>query len=326
MNRRHLLPLLALPLLAGATRRASAQEAFPANRPVRLVVGFAAGGPADTLGRLLTNPLSAALDVPVVVENRGGAGGTLAAATVARAPADGHTLLFVSSGHAGTSALYNNLPYNPDADFAPVASLAATPNVILVRADSRYRTIADLVAESLTRRGGLNFGAGGSGATLTAMSAVLFQRATGIQAEAVNYPGSAPSQTALLGGQLDFLVDTLSSATAQIEGGRMRALAVTSARRSPRLPEVPTLAETVAPGFDVIGWFGVMAPAATPAPVIERLNREMNTALANLTVEARVRDLGLERLGGSPAEFASLVRSETARWGGLIRELGLRPD
>ncbi|MGG5810083.1 tripartite tricarboxylate transporter substrate-binding protein [Falsiroseomonas sp. CW058] len=326
MNRRQLLPLLALPLLASPGRHAAAQAAFPANRPVRLVVGFAAGGPADTLARLITTQLAASLGVPVLVENRAGAGGTLAAAAVARAPADGHTLLFVTSGHAGTSALYPNLPYSPDADFAPVASLAATPNVVLVRADSPHRGIADLVADARARRGALNFGAGGSGATLTAMSAILLQRATGIQAEAVNYPGSAPSQTALLAGQLDFLVDTLSSATGQIEGGRMRALAVTSARRSPRVPEVPTLAETVAPGFDVIGWFGVMAPVATPAPVVERLNAEINAALASPAVEPRIRDLGLERLGGSAADFAALVRSETARWGGLIRELGLRAD
>jgi len=141
----------------------------------------------------------------------------------------------------------------------------------------------------------------------------------------VNYPGSAPAATALLGGLLDFLVDTLSSATPLIEGGRMRALAVTSASRSARLPDVPTLAETVAPGFDVIGWFGLLAPAGTPSPVIDRLNRETNAALQDATTRARIAELGLEPLGGSASSFEALLRSETARWGGLIRELGLRP-
>jgi tripartite-type tricarboxylate transporter receptor subunit TctC len=291
-----------------------------------LVVGFAAGGPADTLARLLTGPLSSALGVPVVVENRGGAGGTIAAAAVARAPADGHTLLFVTSGHAGTGALYGNLPYDPERDFTAVTALATTPNVVLVRADSPYRTMQDLLADARKRRGGLNFGAGGSGATLTAMSAVLLKRATKLEAEAVNYAGSAPSQTALLSGDLDFLVDTLSSAVGQIEGGRMRALAVTSTQRSPRLPDVPALAETVAPGFDVIGWFGVLAPAATPAPVVERLNREINAALTSPAVAPRLRELGLDPMSGPVAPFQALLRTETARWGGLIRELGLRAE
>jgi tripartite-type tricarboxylate transporter receptor subunit TctC len=326
MRRRHCLAALAL--LAGGgvlPRPAFAQGAFPEGRPVRLVVGFAPGGPADTLARLIAQPLAAALGVPVVVENRLGAGGTLAAALVARAPADGHTLLFVTSGHAGTGALYPNLPYAPEADFAAVAAVAQTPNVVLVKADSPYATITDLITAARARPGALNFGAGGGGATLTAMSAELLKRATGFEAEAVNYPGSAPAATALLGGQLDFLVDTLSSATPLIEGGRMRALAVTSATRSARMPQVPTLAETVAPGFDVIGWFGVLAPAGTPSAVIERLNREVNAGLQDATARARIEGLGLEPIGGTAASFDALLKRETARWSGLIRELGLQP-
>lgn len=324
MHRRTLLASLGL--LGMSSGHGFAQAEFPGRGPVRLVIGFAPGGPADTLARLLVNPLAASLGVPVVVENRAGAGGTLAANAVAHAQPDGRTLLFVTSGHAGTGALYGNLPYNPERDFAAVASVASTPNIVLVRADAPYRTMQDLLAEAGKRRGGLNFGAGGSGATLTALSAVLLKRATNLQAEAVNYPGSAPSQTALLSGDLDFLVDTLSSAVGQIEGGRMRGLAVTSAQRSPRLPDVPTLAETVAPGFDVNGWFGILAPAATPAPVVARLNREINAALADGAVQPRLRDLGLDPMSGPVEPFQTLLRTETVRWGGLIRELGLRAE
>ncbi|EHL96328.1 hypothetical protein HMPREF9946_04796 [Acetobacteraceae bacterium AT-5844] len=324
MHRRTLLASLAI--FGVSLGPGLAQDELPGRGPVRLVIGFAAGGPADTLARLLANPLSASLGLPVVVENRAGAGGTIAANAVAHAPADGRTLLFVTSGHAGTGALYGNLPYSPERDFAAVASVASTPNIVLVRADSPYRSIQDLIADARRRQGGLNFGAGGSGATLTAMSAVLLKRATSLQAEAVNYPGSAPSQTALLSGDLDFLVDTLSSAVSQIEGGRMRGLAVTSAQRSPRLPGVPTLAETVAPGFDVNGWFGVLAPAATPAPAIMRLNRDINAALADATVQPRLRELGLDPMSGPVEPFQTLLRTETERWSGLIRELGLRAE
>lgn len=325
MHRRHCLAGLTLLAAGGLPRSGGAQQQFPNGKPIRIVVGFAPGGPADTLARVLTQPLAAALGAPVVVENRPGAGGTLAAAAVARAPADGHTLLLVTSGHAGTGALYPNLPYAPETDFAAVAALAQTPNVVLVRAESPYRTITDLISAARARPGALSFGAGGGGATLTALSAELLKRATGFEAEAINYPGSAPAATALVGGQLDFLVDTLSSAAPLIEGGRMRALAVTSAARSARMPEVPTLAETVAPGFDVVGWFGVLAPAASPAPVLERLNREMNAALQEPTARARIAELGLEPIGGGTAAFGALLTRETARWGGLIRELGLQP-
>ena len=215
----------------------------------------------------------------MVVENRPGASGTLAAGAVARAPADGRTLLLANSGHSGTKALYPALPYDPVADFAAVVGVAATPNVVLVKAGSRFGTIQDLIAAARAKPGDLNFGAGGGGPTLTALSAELLKRAARIDAVQVNYAGSGPAALALLSGEIDFSIDTLSSAIGQVEQGQVKALAVTSRRRAARLPAVPTLDETVAPGFDVTGWFGVLAPAGTPAPAVERLNRDLNAAL-----------------------------------------------
>ena len=290
------------------------------------MVGFAPGGPADAVARLLAQRLNASLGVPVVVENRPGASGTLAAGAVARAPADGRTLLLANSGHSGTKALYPALPYDPVADFAAVVGVAATPNVVLVKAGSRFGTIQDLIAAARAKPGDLNFGAGGGGPTLTALSAELLKRAARIDAVQVNYAGSGPAALALLSGEIDFSIDTLSSAIGQVEQGQVKALAVTSRRRAARLPAVPTLDETVAPGFDVTGWFGVLAPAGTPAPVVERLNRDLNAALETPAVVAQLGELGLERIGGSAESFASLLRSETERWGGLIRELGLKPE
>ena len=327
MHRRHCLAILALTASAAlATGEATAQDDFPGTRPIRLVVGFVPGGPADAVARLLAQRLNALLGVPVVVENRPGAGGTLAAGAVARAPADGRTLLLANSGHSGTKALYPALPYDPVADFAAVAGVAATPNVVLVKAGSRFRTIQDLVAAARAKPGDLNFGAGGGGPTLTALSAELLKRAARIDAVQVNYAGSGPASLALLSGEIDFSIDTLSSAIGQVEQGQVKGLAVTARRRAARLPAGPTLDETVAPGFDVTGWFGVLAPAGTPAPVVERLNRDLNAALETPAVVAQLGELGLERIGGSAESFAGLLRSETERWGGLIRELGLKPE
>ncbi|MBY0319970.1 MAG: tripartite tricarboxylate transporter substrate binding protein [Reyranella sp.] len=313
--------------LAGALAcLTTAAQAQRSTSPISLYVGFAAGGPADTLARIVAEKLGARLGRSVVVQNKPGAGGTVAATQVAKADADGMSLLLVSSGHAGASALYPNLPFDSQKDFVPVIALAQTPIVILVKADSPYRTIANLLAAARAAPGKLNFGTGGGGATLTAMAAVLLQRELDFKAEAINFRGSGPANLALMAGQIDFQFDTVSGAIGLLNGGTLRALAVTSPQRSAVLPDVPTIAETVKPGFDVTGWFGILGPAGLSAASADELNQTFNAILADKATRERLAGLGLDPIGGTPRQFADLLASETARWGGIIRDLGLKPD
>ena len=322
MNRRASLVALAGALLVPAM----AVHAQRATGPINLYVGFAAGGPADTLARILGEQLSARLGRPVVVQNKPGAGGTVATAQLAKADPDGASLLLVSSGHAGASALYPNLPFDNQKDFSPVIALAQTPIVILVKADAPYRTIADLLAAARAQPGKLNYGTGGGGATLTAMAAVLLQRELDFKAEAINFRGSGPANLALMAGQIDFQFDTVSGAIGLLSGGTLRALAVTSPQRSAVLPQVPTITETVKPGFDVTGWFGILGPAGTNAATVDELNQAFNAILSDKSTRERLAGLGLDPIGGTPQQFAGLLTSEIARWGGIIRDLGLKPD
>jgi tripartite-type tricarboxylate transporter receptor subunit TctC len=312
--------------LAGAlSGLATAARAQRSTSPINLYVGFAAGGPADTLARIVAEQLGARLGRSVVVQNKPGAGGTVAAAQVAKADADGTSLLLVSSGHAGAAALYPNLPFDSQKDFAPVIALAQTPIVILVEADSPYRTIADLLAAARAEPGKLNYGTGGGGATLTAMAAVLLQRELDFKAEAINFRGSGPANLALMAGQIDFQFDTVSGAIGLLSGGKLRALAVTSPQRSAVLPAVPTIAETVKPGFDVTGWFGVLGPVGLTAATVDEFNRTFNAILTDKDTRERLAGLGLDPIGGTPQQFADLLATETTRWGGIIRDLGLKP-
>lgn len=308
--------------LAGLATAARGQH--PAS-PISLYVGFAAGGPADTLARIMGEQLSTRLGRPVVVQNKPGAGGTVAAAQVAKADPDATSLLLVSSGHAGAAALYPNLPFDSQKDFTPVIALAQTPIVILVKADSPYRTIADLLAAARAQPGKLNYGTGGGGATLTAMAAVLLQRELAFKAEAINFRGSGPANLALMAGQIDFQFDTVSGAIGLLSGGTLRALAVTSLQRSAVLPSVPTIAETVKSGFDVTGWFGILGPAGLNAITVDEFNRTFNAILTDKAMRERLAGLGLDPIGGTPKQFADLLTSETNRWGGIIRDLGLKP-
>jgi tripartite-type tricarboxylate transporter receptor subunit TctC len=311
--------LMSLPALADAPRPAI-------KRPVNLYVGFAAGGPADVLARLVAERLNQRIGQSVIVQNRPGAGGTIAAAIVAKAEPDGSNLLLVSSGHAGAPALFPNLPYDQRKDFAAVIALAQSPIVVLVDAKSPFGSIGQLVAAAKATPGKLNFGTGGGGATLTALAAVMLRREVGYDAAAVYFPGSGPANIALLNKTIDFGFDTVSGAIGLITANSLRALAVTSAKRSAVLSAVPTVAETVAPGFDVTGWFGILAPAGIDPALLEALNHEINDILRSPDVRERLASLGIEPLGGSAADFSRLIETETARWGGLIHELNLKAD
>ncbi|MBI3375195.1 MAG: tripartite tricarboxylate transporter substrate binding protein [Betaproteobacteria bacterium] len=312
-----------LPLLSAAPAQA---QGFP-TRPLRLLVGFPPGGESDIIARVIAQKLGEGLGQPVVIENRPGASGTLAAAAVAKAPADGYTLFFVTSGHAVNTSLFAALPYDAHKDFAAVSGVAAMPVVVMVNPAATQRTtLAALLAEARAKPGKLNFGAPGSGGTLPSLAAELLRNQANVDFAIIGYKGSAPALTALLANEVDFSLSTVPGAIGQLKAGKLRAIAVTSPKRSPVLPDVPTVAEQGLPGFEVIGWFGVLAPAGTPAGVLERLNREANLALRAPDVQQRIHDLGASAMGGTADEFARLIASETARWGDVVRRLGLRAD
>ena len=323
-TRRHLVAAAACAAALALPTFSWAQE-YP-TRPVSLVVGFAPGGSADILARLVAQKLSEALKQQVIVENKPGAGGTIAAAQVAKAQPDGHTLLLVTSGHAGSGALYSKLTYDPAKSFTPVIKLAASPVVIVAPAAAPFKTLKDAIDAAKKSPGKLNYSAGGGGATVTALAAEFLKHDAGIDMVQINYKGSGPALTALLSGEVDLGFDIPSSALPHIQAGKLRPLAVTSRQRSPALSDVPTVAEQGVPNFEVTGWFGVLAPAGTPAPVVARLNKEAAAALAAPEVKERLAGLGLEPGGGSPADFNKLIEADTARASAAIRRLGLRAD
>lgn len=318
--------LIASLLCTGVTLATAQSTVWPA-KPLTLVVGFAPGGSADILARAVGQKLALALGQPVVVENRPGGGATIATAAVAAAPADGHTLLFVTSGHAGSGALYGGtLRYDPLKAFAPVAKVAATPVVIVAPAAQPWKSLGELLAAARKAPGVLNYAAGGGGATTTALAAEFLKHDAGIDMVQVPYKGSGPALTALLAGEVQLGFEIPSSALPHLQSGKLRALAVTSLARSSALPEVPTAAEQGLKGFDVIGWFGVLAPAATPSAVVARLNREINALLRQGEMREKLAALGLEAGGGSPEDFQKLIESDTRRYGDAIRRLGIRAD
>jgi tripartite-type tricarboxylate transporter receptor subunit TctC len=323
---------LLLKLIRGVAAGAMALAAVSAHaqsypdKPVSLVVGFSAGGSADILARLMAQHLSESLGQQFIVENKPGAGGTIATASVAGAAPDGYTLLLVTSGHAGSGALYSKLSYDPIKSFAPVAKVGATPVVIVVPASSPYHSLDDVISAARKAPGKLNYAAGGGGATVTSLAAEYLKSDGKIDMLQIPYKGSGPALTGLLGGEVDLAFDIPSSALPHIKAGKLRALAVTSSTRSSVLPEVPTVAEQGVPGFDVLGWFGVLAPAGTPAAVITRLNRQLDAILHQPEVKTRLAALGVEPGGGSPGDFARLIAGDTKRAGDAIRRLGIKVD
>ncbi|NML44273.1 tripartite tricarboxylate transporter substrate binding protein [Ramlibacter sp. G-1-2-2] len=319
------MKLLASALLACATLAPSlaGAQAFP-SKPVTLVVPFAPGGGADVVARVLAQAMQ--LGQPILVDNKPGAGGTIAASLVAKAPADGHTLLFATAGHAGTKALYPHLTFDPVADFAPVIGIAAAPVVIAVNASSPYKTLQDFVQAARAKPGKLNCAGGGGGATVTNLAFELLKSELKLDITAVPYKGSAPAITALLGGEIDCDSDALAALLPQIQGGKLRALAVTTKRRSSQLPDVPTVAETVLPGMDASAWYGILAPKGTPQPVVDRLQKEFAAAAQQPQVAERVKAVGAEPLHMNAHEFGAFVAAEARRWGGLIQKLGLKAE
>lgn len=330
MRFRHLVAALAGGLALAALAPAAAQPgAAPAAWPkqaVTLVVPFPAGGPTDAMARLLAQRLGERLGQQVVVDNRGGAGGGIAAELVARAPADGHTLFFGTTGTMAINpSLYSKLRYDPAKDFAPVSLMATTMNVLVVNPEVPARSVAELVRLAKARPGQLNYGSAGNGSS-NHLSGELFRTMAGIELSHVPYKGSAPALVDLLGGRLSLMFDTVAQQTQNIATGKVRALAVTGAVRSPLLPEVPTVQEAGLKGFDVTIWYGVLAPAATPPAIVDRLAHEIATVMATPEMKARMQADGAEARTTTPAEFAALIRQDTKKWAPVVKASGASLD
>jgi tripartite-type tricarboxylate transporter receptor subunit TctC len=314
------LAAAAMLLAAGA-----AAAAYP-DRPVRLVVPFPAGGGADFMARALAQKLSAQLGQPVVLDHRAGAGGTIAAEVVAGAAPDGYTLVFGTVGtHAINVSLYAKLRYDPVRDFAPVSLTHLAPRVLVVHPSVPAQTVPELIALARAKPGELTFGSAGSGGT-NHLSGELFKSMAGIDLVHVPYKGSAPASVDLLGGRITLVFDSIVAWGDHIKTGKVRALGVTSLRRSAALPDVPTIAESGLAGFDVANWLGVLAPAGTPKDAIARLNAEIRIAMADAEMQRQLVAVGIDPTYSTPEAFAELIRAYIPKWAKVVRASGARAD
>jgi tripartite-type tricarboxylate transporter receptor subunit TctC len=324
LHRRKLAGLLPAGLAAAAIRPASAQSDYP-NRPVRIVVGFAAGGGTDLTTRTMQPKLQQALGVSVVVDNRPGAGGNLATELVTRAQPDGYTLLMGTIGALAINpTLYRNLTFDPQADLTPVSMSGNILNVLVVPADRPWRNVGELIAAAKARPDTITYGSSGVGGAGHLAGALLDQMA-GTRTVHVPYRGGGPLMTDLVGGKVDFAFSTAPTAVPQIESGRLRALAVPTLRRTALLPEVPTVAEAL-PGYEVANWYALLGPKGLPAPVVERLNAAMRATLQDADVLAHLARHGVEPTPSSAEELARFIRDETAKWAPIVRATGATPD
>jgi tripartite-type tricarboxylate transporter receptor subunit TctC len=307
---------------------ALAQTVYP-SKPIRLVVPYPPGGPLDTAARALAERAKDALGT-IVVENRPGAGGNIGVDHVAKSAPDGYSLVIGAvATHAVNPWLFSKLPYDPVKDFAPITLVAHVPNVLVMtpqRAQQlNVRSARDLIAYARANPGRLNYASGGNGSA-GHMAGELMKSQAQVSAVHIPYAGAAPAQLGLLAGQTDFMFDNLASATAQIKAGRLLALAVTTAERAAALPDVPTMSESGLAGFDVSTWFGIFAPAATPAPVVARLNQVFTAALRSPEMRERLARMGAEPAPMSPQEFAQLIARELAKYEKVVRFSGARVD
>lgn len=326
MNRRR-FAAAALGATAGAVLPGivSAQETWPA-KPVRLVIPFPPGGATDILGRMVAQDLGKALGVSIVVENRPGAGGNIGAEIVAKSPPDGYTILMCTiSTQAINPSLYPRLTFDPNKDLTPVTLFATVPNVLVVNPSVPANNVTELIALAKSRPGKLNYGSSGNGTSIH-LSGELFKSMTGTFMTHIPYRGSAPAIADLMAGQLDLMFDNLPSAIAHIRSGKLRALGVTSPKRSPSMPELPTIAEAGVPGFDATSWFGVMAPTGTPAPIVNRMQQILARALGTPENRERLLGLGAEGVGNTPEAFGQFIRTETVKWANLVRISGAKID
>ena len=311
-------------LVAAASFAASAAHAdtWPA-KPVTQIVPFPAGGTTDVLARALAERLTLSLGQTVIVESKPGAGATLGADLVAKARPDGYTLLVGAVHHTIASAVYKKLPYDFQRDFAPLTTIAMVPNVLVVNAASPAKNVADLVALGKASKDRLSYGSNGNG-TAQHLIGTQFENLTGVDLLHVPYKGSGPLTTDLLGGQVSMSFDTITPVLPHVKAGKLRALAVTTAKRSSALPEVPTLAEAGLKGFDIGTWFGVLAPAATPKEISAKLSAEMIKAIHSSEFKKRMDEIGAEPIGDTPDQMARRIKDETEKFAGLVKRANVQ--
>jgi tripartite-type tricarboxylate transporter receptor subunit TctC len=313
----------ALAQTPAASAAASAQN-FP-SQPIRIVVPYAPGGFNDTMARVVGRKLQDALGQPVVTDNRPGGGTVLGLSIAAKSPPDGHTMVVVGFPTVANQFLIKKLPYDTQRDLTPVALGAHSPNLLVVRADSPIKSVKDFIALAKEKPGKLNYATAGNG-TSNHLTMEYFKSLAGIDAVQVPYKGSAPMITDLLGGQVDIMFDNAPHVMPHVKSGRLRALAITSDKRSPLLPDVPTVAEQGFPGFAVSVWYGFAAPAGTPPEIVQKLNREINKALQAEDVKKAFTEAGVETLGGTLNQFDAFFKAESARWGKVIRQANITAD
>jgi tripartite-type tricarboxylate transporter receptor subunit TctC len=306
-----------------AVSRIAWAQGYP-SRPVRLFVGFPPGGPGDIIARLIAQRLQERLGQPFLIENRPGAGSNIGTEAVVKAPPDGHTLLLVSSANSINATLYDKLNFNFLRDIAPVAGISREPNVLVVNPSVPVTTVAELIAYAKANPGKIAMASAGNG-TPPHVAGELFKMMTGIDIVHVPYRGGAPALTDLLGGQVQVFFGTSSASIEYIRSGKLRALAVTTATRSEALPDLPTVGEFL-PGFEASTWFGLGAPKNTPAEIVAKLNGEINAALADAKVKARLRDLGGTVLALSSPDFGNLIAEDTDKWAKVVTFAGIQPE
>ena len=312
-------------LSAGLVSKASAQT-YP-TKPIKIVATFAPGGASDILARIIGQKLTESWGQPVIVENRAGAGGIVGTEYVARSTPDGYTLVVGYIGtHAVNPSLYAKLSYDAVSDFAPVAFLASIPSALVVHPSVPAKSVQELIALAKSKPGQLNYGSGGVG-TAPHLAAELFKTLTGVNMVHIPYKGSGPAVADLLSGQISLMFNTMIQTIPHVKEGTVRALAITGATRSDALPDLPTIAEAGVPGYDMVGWFGILAPAGTPKDVVSKLNTEIVRILNMPDVKTRLSDLGAEPTKiVSPEQFADYIKAEIAKWRDVVQSSGMRVD
>ena len=309
-------------LLGGTSALA---QAYP-TKPVTIIVPFAAGGTTDILARIIGQALTAELGQSVVVDNRAGAGGNIGGQAAAKAAPDGHTLFMGTVGtHAINASLYKKMPFDPVKDFAPLTRVANVPNLLVANPAQPYKSVKDLIAYAKANPGKVNFGSSGNGSSIH-LSGELFKSLAKVDMQHVPYKGSAPAVTDLLGNQIGIMFDNMPSAIQHVRSGKLVPLAVTTAKRSPELPNVPAIAEAGVPGYEATSWFGMFAPAGTPAPVLAKLNAAIVKVLAQPDVKKKINEQGAEVYSETPEQFAAFIQAESVKWGKVVKESGASLD
>lgn len=314
-----------LGLTAGASAQAQAADNYP-NRPITMVVAFPAAGTTDILARLIGQKLTEKFKQTVVVENRPGAGGNIGTAYVAKAPPDGYTIMMGTIGTQSINpSLYKKMPYDAAKDFVPITRAAMVPNLLVVNKDAPYNTLPEMMAYGKANPGKLTYGSSGNGTTLH-LSGELFNLMSGSKITHIPYKGSTPAVADLLGGQISMIFDNMPSVIQQVKSGRLKALAVTSAQRNAQLPEIPTIQELGVAGYEVWSWFGLLAPAATPKPIVDKLNATIVDIIKQPDVQAKIIELGAVPVPETSAEFGAFIEAETLKWAKVIKEANIGMD